>query len=492
MPMENGELVIRIPTMKNKILYRLLLVLSFIAFIFFFGQIHPLVPFDTDDWMNMSIERPLHPSLNWWNPTKVFPENLEPAVAMLAASFIASIIGDYINALILTNALVVSFFITCYLYFVQKLLNDKFRLSPLSNFCIMALFVLLHFLLLKTKETDNDYLLYAEDCNCYYHYIIPNLLCSCLVLWLMRHESFDWKNYIQTTIIILITYLALCSNLYSTVILIAYIGAKLLYDLFKCNKKERRWMVIFIKQYAYGIIVIFLWLIVQLIEVNGIRANAYGHVNDPFAEMVMSTIKSSFVVQFNIGVVFFAALTFLSAKILDYKSGQHSIFHIGKRQIVILLATILSFLYLILLSSKVKPENMQKGEVIFSYTFFILLLLILSVGYLCSRIKVLRYFLPLLILLVTFNIRNVRSAFLGVQCLWGTSEYECIAYDRNFIDQVRHSEALGQDSVTILVPKFDLKDNWPLAFDSSEGICVTLSKHSVIKRYIKSDFKLQE
>ena len=492
MPTANGESVLRIPTMKNKILNKLLLFLSLIAFIFFFGQIHPLVPFDTDDWMNLSIRRPLYPSLNWWNPTKVFPENLEPAVAIFAARFISPIMGDYVYALILANAIVVSLFITCYLYFVHKLLNDKFRLSPLNNFCIMVLFVLLHFLLLKTKETGNDYLLYAEDCNCYYHYIIPNLFCSCLVLWLMRHESLDWKNYIQTTIIILITYLALCSNLYSTVILIAYIGAKLLYDLFECNKKESRWLVIYIKQHAYGIIVIFLWLIVQLIEINGIRANAYGHVNDPLAEMVMSTIKSSFAVQFNIGVVFFAALTFLSAKILDYTSGRHSILHIGKRQIVILLATILSFFYLVLLSSKVKPENMQKGEVIFSYAFFILLLLILSMGYLFSRIKVLRYFLPLLILLVTFNIRNVRSTFLGVQCLWGTSEYECIAYDRNFIDQARHAEALGQDTVTILVPKFDLKDNWPLAFDSSEGICATLSKHHVIKRYIKTEFKLQE
>lgn len=478
--------------MTNNALNRLLLFLSFLILVFYFGLIHPLVPFDTDDWMNMSIVRPLYPSLNWWNPTKVFPERLEPAVAMFAVRFISPIIGDYINALILANAIVVSFFITCYLYFVQKLLNDKFRLSPLSNFCIIILFLLLHFLILKTKETGNDHLLYAEDCNCYYHYIISNLLCSCLVLWLMRHESLDWKNYIQTTIIILITYLALCSNLYSTVILIAYIGAKLLYDLFDCNKKESRWLILYIKKHAYGIIVIFLWLIVQLIEVNGIRANAYGHVNDPLAEMIVSTIKSSFAVRFNIGVVLFAALTFLFAKIIDFTSRRHTIFYIGKRQIVILLATILSFLYLVLLSSKVKPENMQKGEVIFSYSFFILLLLIHCVGYLCSKIKALRYFLPLLILLVTFNIRNFRSTFLGVQCLWGTSEYECIAYDRNLIDQARYAEALGKDSVTILVPKFELKDNWPLAFDSSVGLCATLKKHSVIKRYINSDFKLQE
>ena len=148
---ENGKSVTITQAMTNKALNRLLLFLSFLFFVFYFGLIHPLVPFDTDDWMNMSIVRPLYPSLNWWNPTKVFPERLEPAVAMFAVRFITPIIGDYINALILANAIVVSFFITCYLYFVQKLLNDKFQLSPLSNFCIIVLFVLLHFLILKTK-----------------------------------------------------------------------------------------------------------------------------------------------------------------------------------------------------------------------------------------------------------------------------------------------------------------------------------------------------
>lgn len=478
--------------MTDKTLNRLLVFLSLIAFVFYYGQIHPLVPFDTDDWLNMSLVRPFYPSLNCWNPTKVFPEKLEPAVAAFAIRFIAPIIGDYINALILANAIIVSFFITWYLYSVNKLLNDKFQLSPLNSFCIMFLFVLMHFLLLKTKETGNDYLWYAEDCNCYYHYIIPNLLCSCLVLWLMRHEVLKWKNIIDICFVILITYFALCSNLYSTVILVAYIGAKLLYDLIKSHKEDSNWLSIYIKRHAYGIIVLFLWLIVQLIEVNGIRANAYGNLNEPLIKSIWPTLKNAFSVHYCTSFIVLAVLTVLCAKIIDCTSKRHPIIYIGKCQIVILLASILSFSYLLLLSSKVNPENMQKGEVIFSYSFFLLLLLILCVGYLNSKVKVVRYFLPLFLLLVSFNIRNVRSTFLGVQCLWGTTEYECITHDRHFIDQTRYAEALGQDSVIIFVPKFELKDNWPLAFDSSEGISVALSRHSITKRYIKAKFELQE
>ena len=478
--------------MTDKTLNRLLLFFGFIAFVFYYGQIHPLVPFDTDDWLNMSLVRPFYPSLNCWNPTKVFPEKLEPAVAAFAVRVIAPIIGDYINALILANAIIVSFFITCYLYSVHKLLNNKFQLSPLNSFCIMFLFALMHFLLLKTKEIGNDYLWYAEDCNCYYHYIIPNLLCSCLVLWLMRHEVLEWKNIFYSGLVILITYFALCSNLYSTVILIAYIGAKLLYDLIKSHNKDCNWLSIYIKRHTYGIIVLLLWLIVQLIEINGIRANAYGNLNDPLAETIVPTLKSAFSVQYCTSFIVLAFLSILCAKIIDCKYRCHPIIYIGKCQIVILLATILSFSYLVLLSSKVKPENMQKGEVIFSYSFFLLLLLILCVGYLNSKVKVIKYFLPLFLLLVIFNIRNVRSSFLGVQCLWGTTEYECITLDRYFIDQTRYAEALGLDSVIIFVPKFELKDNWPLAFDSSEAISVTLSRHSITKRYIKAKFELKE
>lgn len=474
--------------MKDKTLNRLLFITGFLILLFYYGLIHPLVPFDTDDWMNLTITRPFYPSLLCWNPTKVFPELLEPTVAKIAVRYIIPIIGDYVNALILANAIIISFFITIYLYLIQKLLIYRFKLSLICSFFIVVIFALLHFFVLKTKPTGNDYLWYAEDCNCYYHYIVSNLLCTILVLCLM---IFDVKTLIKgwrAIVLGIITYFALCSNLYSTVILIAYVGATLLYDLVASKKSEARWMKTYIQQHSYYLIVILLWLAVQMIEVNGIRANSYGHVDDSLCEYVWLSMQNLFAMRYNAVAVVFIIVSIVGAKIYDYYAGHHGILHIGKRQVIILMATVLSLLYLTLLSSKVNPENLRKGQVIFSWAFYLLLMAILCLGYLCSKMKGIRCLLPFAIILVVFNIQDIRSEFLGVQCLWGTSEYECISTNRDIINQVRFAEALGKDSVTILVPKFDYKDNWPLAFDCSFSIGNTLSKHKIIRRKLKSSF----
>ncbi len=478
--------------MKDKTLNRLLFFIGFLILVFYYGLIHPLVPFDTDDWINVTISRPLYPSLHCWNPTKVFPERLEPAAAAVAARFVAPIIGDYVNALILVNAIVISFFITLYLYLVQRLLTDRFHLSKPSSFCIVVLYALLHFLILKTKETGNDYLWYAEDCNCYYHYIVSNLLCAGLVLWLMRCDVNKLMKGWRVIVLVIVTYFALCSNLYSTVILIAYIGAKLVYELFACNKSNTKWLICYIKSHSYYLIVLFLWLVVQLIEINGIRANAYGHVDDSLSEYILLSTQNLLALRFNIGVIAFLALVLIGAKAYHTVAEHHRMIHIGKQQVILILAAFLSLLYLILLSSKVKPENMLKGQIVFSWIFFLLLLSILCLGYLCSRKKSIRCLLPLAILLVVFNIKNVRNEFLGVQCQWGTTEYECIEDNRDIINQVRYAEALGQDSVVIRVPKFDLKDNWPLAFDCGWAVGGTLRKHNVVRRHLRTSFELDE
>ena len=57
--------------------------LLFLLFFVFFSQCHPLVPFDSDDWINMGIARRAYPTLAYWNPTKVFPECFEPLVCSI-------------------------------------------------------------------------------------------------------------------------------------------------------------------------------------------------------------------------------------------------------------------------------------------------------------------------------------------------------------------------------------------------------------------------
>lgn len=534
--------------MNDKILNRLLFLGGFLVLVFYFGLIHPLVPFDTDDWININVSRPLFPSLADWNPTKLFPERLEPSVSLFASLYVTPITGDYVSALVMSNAFVVSLFITFYLFSVQKLLTDRFRIGRLCSFCIVLLYALLHFLILKTKNTGNDYLFYSEDSNCYYHYIIPNMLCASLVIWLMmfetRRERSGWQfilpvaflylvlcfghffssfaifaylgfallykivrvrsfnlallgTYIRQQAfyltIVLVTYFALCSNLYSTIILIAYIGAILLYDLLAYPKGESNWLWHYIRLHAYHLTVLVLWLIIQWFEANGIRANAYGHISDPLADLLLASCKSFLAVRYNVWA-FGLTLAVSVGAVVHYAitNTRHQVFPIGRLQVVLLIATLLSLSYLLLLCSRVRPENMMKGQVIFEWAFFILLLAVLCLGYLSARLKAVRCLLPLAILLTVFSIRNVRTEFLGVQCLWETTEAECIVTDRDIIDQVRYAEALGLDTLAVRVPKFEYEDNWPLAFDCGYAVGFTLYKQYVVPRHLRTTFTFDE
>ena len=330
----------------------------FAFFVVFFAHIHPIAPYDGDDWYNIIIERTSYPSLDFWNPTKVFPERLEPFVATLAGYLVVPLVGDYICGLILANAFIVAIFIIVYLFSVQRCIETRFNLSRLTIQALIIVFILLHFLLLRTSGECNEHLWYSNDANCYYHYVIPNMLCASLVLWLMRHDVRKENNGRTIAILILLTYLALCSNLYSVVILIAYIGALLLLDLRtkspqvnKPTSPQGGWLITYIRRNAHFLVIIALWGIVQWIESHGIRANSYGYMKEPLIYCLKVTIYNVLTIGYNRWFLVVALLAIVGAKLVDYRRGGHGLWHVGLQQWRILIATFLSIIYLILLSS---------------------------------------------------------------------------------------------------------------------------------------------
>lgn len=459
-------------------------ILLFLGFFTFYAQVHPIVPFDTDDWINMGIARPFYPSWSQWNPTKIFPECLESSVAT-TASYIATLFkGDYLTTLIHANSTVVSLFILLYLFSIQRLLESRYKISRIVCFCIILFYILLHFLILRTSDTNNDYLLYAHDGNCYYHYVIPNMLCASLVLWLMRHDINELKVSVFTGIFVLSLYLALCSNLYSTVILIAYIGSVLLLKLFECKKNENKWIVSYIKQNSVFIIIVVLWLIVQFIEAMGTRANSYGYLYAPIKSLVKWTTINFITIHYNLFFISLAIVILVFAKIYNFRHFNKKVLHIGKQQIVLFGALFLSIVYLILLSSRVNPDYIKQGNVIFSYIFFFILILVLCIGYLCQHIKATKYIIPFLLFVVYFEINAKTNVFMDVQHEYGENAQTCLELDREFINQICAADAAGKDTVVINVPNYGSWDNWPLAFDCQKFIGLTLHKHGITKRVI--------
>lgn len=464
----------------------------FLVYIVFYGIIHPVVPFDSDDWLFISTTRHPYPSLELWNPTKLLPECLEPIIALAATYFLAPIFGDHLTAWIFANAATISAFITLYLYSAHKLIERKFHLSSLCNFVILIFFILLHFWVLRAFPSDNDYLWYSHDANCYYNYTIPNLLCASIVMWLMRHTEPIELTKTKGIFLLFSLYWALCSNLYSTVILIAYIGAHLTLDLIRRDHKEARWLRNYIHRNWFFLSIIALWLIVQIFESCGKRANAYGGLFTPFLSSLITTIKTLIHTKINHKFCFFS-VSFLLAYCIMHRKKTGSFFpqmHTGG--FAIPSALILSLSYLILLSSRVEPSYIGKGEVIFAFAFFYLFLVLLCICYLCSHFRMTKVFIPFMIAVAFFDMNQNERVFRDIQFEYGWDAKACIEFDRKLIQKVQWEESLGRDTVIIKVPKFEDDDNWPLCPSLSPLLSNALYKHNIIQRKMTIEYEIVE
>lgn len=459
---------------QDSIFYSFLLV----GFVVFYFKAHPIIPFDADDWDNLNFFRGAYPSLEKWNPTKVFPECFEPLAGLFAAYIVKPMLGDYLDALILTNSLVLSLFIIGYLYQVHKLIEEQMGLSNVCCYFLVALFILFHFLILRWDNINNEYLWFSPNANCYYHYTIPNLLCCSLVLYLLRHGLSGIWSTKKTAISVLLFYLALCSNLFSTIILVAYFGARLLVNLFNIEKG----IFCYIKQHRVELLFVLSWVVIQIIEANGARASN-AHLDDSIVDYAVLTLRNFFHIHYN---VFFITICFLSIggafcvhRYLFQKS-----FHVNKQLMVLSISLFLATAYQILLCSRVDPTYIQKGQVIFPFAFYFLLLVILCFSYLAKNVHWVKIFLPMIVFVSIFEINDRYKVYRDVQFEFTDNLEFCEEFDRVLIEEARLAAMRGEDSLVCIVPNFGFWDNWPFGYNFLQ-MGTTLQKHGVVPRKIK-------
>jgi len=462
---------------------------SLILLFIFFTQIHPLVPFDSDDWEYLITDRGALPALRNWNPSKVLPECLHAIVGAIAAFLVNPIIKDFFYSVIYTHAAVVSLFLILYLYSTQRLLEWKFKIGKTCSHVIICIFSLLHFLILRTQNSNNEYLWFSHDCTCYYHYIIPSLLCTSLVMWLIRHDPKELKRPAEISILLFVTYLALFSSLYSNIVLVVFVGTSLLIDFLKIDKNTKKWFIQFCKNKAYYFLVILLWFVVLWYEGHGRRGNSYGYLHAPLLVCVKQTISYFIHIRYNIKFILLVLGILVCAKFYDWKNVHKKWYYVGHLQIILLLSLCLSAIYLILLSSRVDFSYITRGDVILSYAFFLLLLVAFGLAYLCSNFKIAKIISPMIIFFIFFEINTNNNVFKDVQNEHNLNAQKCLELSKDLVDQTRMADAAGLDSAIIYIPRYGQEDNWPLSIYTSENFGITLYKYGITKRKITTIFK---
>lgn len=470
---------------RERMVYGAFLALVFLYFMVFFTQIHPLIVLDGDDWTYISFARNAVPMGSGWNPTRILPEILMPVCGFIAAYIVTPIIGNYIFSITVVCAAAVSLCIVFYLYFFARMIKKAFVLSQYQVVSITILFLLAHFwAFCRVKTENNIYMFHAADLTCYFYYTIPTMM-NAIFVFLFETEEFFWKKMDNRGkgLLLLALYLTICSNMFSSIVLVVYAGAILLMDciLPALHEKNVRGGKLWEYGAFFGLIVA--WLLSILIERMGERARSSAVGLD--REMIgrawqafknaLSQLNLIFVIFFAVVVLVTVALLAVSRlRLPEDKAVCRKIF-------LYTLCAGVTLLYLVLLCAVGNMTGyMARADVLFAFFFYVFLILVVCGIYIVKRVTSFEVLLPIMICVILFNCNTNGKTFQDSRCrsdLFGSKEAYTIS--TNIYEWVVAGAQNGEDEITIYVPEIG-GNNWPLSTYIGDRLSKTLYEHGQI------------
>lgn len=471
--------------------------LCFAGLFIFFTYVHPLIPYDGDDWFYLSpVRRHAFPVWGSLNPSKVLPETVMPFCGYLAAYFVKPIVGDYVSSITGCVAFIISIAITIYFCAFYRLIVKKFMLPQKSSLLIVFLLFLLHFMIFQTDQFNNIHMFYSANLTCYFHYGLPALVNSVLVLYLLSFDDFLTVDITKSGIFILAIFLAIFSNIFHSVILIACIFVRLVSSYLKNTIKNKHGffsavrIIEFVHKNICWFIVMAVWVISLIFEANGVRASQIGH--SIFTLPVKQTLLylCGLVKQVSIGFCVVLFITLWSSRVFYIKSKN-------KEQIDCMFCNVLmqnlfcllvALIYVVIISAKSFPNYVANANVAFSFLFYLFVILCFSIAYVFQKRPTILSWLPLICFIITvFTINSYRHFRENNIC--NIAPYKCVLVDQALINQIVKADKNAKSEMTLMVPKGDNHDNWPHPLYMGKAISRTLFAHGIIHNIIEITIK---
>ena len=452
--------------------------LVFAGLFLFLSFVNPLVPYDADDWLYISELRKPIPMLHIWNPIKVFPETFMPLMSYFGVFVINPLINDYCRSFSIAHGLFGSIILTIYFVQFPILFYKRKFASVTTSIGYGCLFLLLHFISHIFKGYDNFFLIGSVNMTCFYNYVLPDVLNAALVMHFMSYGGVKawYKNssLFHKALVLIWTYFAIFSNLYSTAVLATYVGTELLLQLIKEIKSKS----FYLKEYCIdnwqNLVLILWWFVANLIETTGGRAGDMQKsliANLPIT--IIHTLKGIFVINVFI-IIFEIAVFFLWNKKRTKSNGtlKRFMLYIG-----------LELVYLIILSASVEASYMSRSEVTLCEFFYIFLGTIACLNQLIKLNKKNSYLLG--ILLGTFILFFINPGRLFCPYNFSYVSYDkCEAVMNDVINQFQAAQDQGLDEIDLEVPYFEADGNWPIADYIGERMAKAVYRFKITDKYI--------
>lgn len=446
----------------------------------FFIKIHPLIIWDTDDWWYLSYVRNGFPLWKNWEPGRIFPEIFMPLCSYFGKYCIMPFTNDYIGALAISYGGILSLFITIYFVSFYKFIRRKTDVSFSEGICLTFLFCVFHFLVFRSQENNNQYMFWNYDVTSCFFYTIPCLLNLSLIMNLDVINQKRNTNYIFKGIVLTLIYLAIFSNLFASYIIAVWAGIEIVFDFFEQSQIDFK--KFFLKNRNYFFIIVG-WIISAFFEINGGRAGSLN--TNSYSENIKETVKFLLIKidTVNKMFAFFSVLVIVIGGVIIIKkeSEKCQIKFAGK----ILIAIILSAVYLIMLSAKSVNWYIQRADVLFGLMFWIFFLDIYMLITLSKNYERTKIIYPLLLFLMIFDLHSGARTFAPSNVSQIDSDL-CKKIDDEIIEQIKLADKQGKTEMQLHIPKTQ-GDNWPFGQYASNRFAYSLYAHGIISRPIETE-----
>lgn len=452
----------------------------FVCLMVFFVVLHPMTLISGDDWIGISSYRGILPKWHGFNPSKVLPETLFPASGVLA-SIVSKMTGvGYLKSVSLIAALFVSITATAFLYQLYTLLLRTYKASSYAASAITLFVLMALFFMFKTLPFDKStYLLWEINITCYYHYVIPALLNSTVVMHLMCRNKTKPVGTCQNVefcnaILFIAIYFAIFSNVFASIILAVYCGLQLLSNFIEAqfNIKET------LKKNSLYISILLMWLLSLFFEANGQRAASIGQHQLEIAKSfeVLLRLLRQIDTFYAIGL----AVAIVSGIFLSIRKSNSA----PKKDIITAVASsVIVGLGLVLISSKASPAYAERPVAMFGIFFYLLLAFSIAMSIILVHIKAITFVIPVVFVVLLAKAFAYNSSLMNPHNL--NLDYETSENIGNYIiAQAVAADRKGVEKAVIHVPVGDSNDNWPWPMYMGDSISKTLRLNGIIKNNI--------
>lgn len=473
-------------TDRNRRINLLLCLAVFAAMSVFFIVLHPIPIMDEDDVIYTVLSRKAIPIPGAWNPSRMMPELLSSLCGNLAGLCAALHLGRFIDCQIAVLGLMLSALITAYVFSLKRLLEARFRLGQFSSVCLALLFLLLHFLIFRSAYSRNLYLFHTYDQCCVFFYTMPALLCCSLVLHFMadpeQEPQLTGCRPLRESMLVLLLYLAVFSNLFGSAILAAYALFRAVRGF--CGRRAGADGKSLLKKEAVWLSVVILWLLAAVLEATGGRAGGaadaalLSRLGEAFAEWMKLLGRTALLFRL---LVLAAVLTALGLLAAEKNSGNRKtgLSFLGG----VLVWAVPNALFLLLLSAVVNPKYAGRPEAMFTLLFSVILLMLLSFAAFVRRWPKASLLLPVLLLFV-YSMTNTRFLTFADSNPLELDGHLAAAVENEIYEGIIAAARAGETEITIDVPVSGEEGNWPHDGNIGKPMAAFFLKYGLIDHEI--------